>query len=114
MLAASGALRVCFGPAFEDEVGFERNRTKVVDGDVAGHRHDIAMAIGLAHGFIEQCGDDASVHVAGWPLKLPSEINTAEDALVFVNEELELKAGRVVLAAAKAAVQGAMRQRNFA
>ena len=114
MLAAAGAFRICFGPSFEDEIGFEWNRAKIVDGDVARHGDDVAMAIGLAHGLVEQRSDDASVRVAGRSLKLPSELETAEDAIVLVDEELQMKAGRIVLAAAKAAVQFAVRQRNFA
>ena len=78
MLAAARAVGVVFGPAFEDEIGFERNRPEIVDGHVARHGDDIAMAVGLAHGFIEHRSDDAAVCVAGRSLELRGEAHTAE------------------------------------
>ena len=32
---------------------------------MSGHGEDIEGAVELAHGFVEECGDDASVDVAG-------------------------------------------------
>ncbi len=33
---------------------------------MAGHGEDVEGAVELAHGFVEESGDDASVDVAGW------------------------------------------------
>ena len=52
--------------AGEDEWLVERGGAEVVDLHVAGHGEDVERAVELAHGFVEQGGDDASVDVAGW------------------------------------------------
>lgn len=86
----------------------------IVDGDMARHGDDSAMAIGLAHGFVEQRGNDAAMRVAGRSLELRGEMEVAEDAIGFVDEEFQAKSGMVVLPAAEAAVEAAMCQRDSA
>ncbi len=49
----------------EGEGGVERCGTEVVDGHVAGHGEEAEGTVELAHGFVEQGGDDAAVDVAG-------------------------------------------------
>ena len=78
MLPAAGAPGVLFGPAFQDEIGMERNGAAVVDGHVARHSDDVAETVGLAHGFVEQGSDDAPVRVSGGPLELRGEAETAD------------------------------------
>lgn len=114
MFPASGALDVGFGPPFKDKVCCERNGTEVVDGDVARHGDDAMVAIGLAHGFIEQCGDDAAVGVARGSLELLAEVEAAEDAVVIIDKEFQTKPSMIVRATPEAALERAMRQRDFA
>ena len=92
----------------------ERNGPEIVDGNVASHGNDVAVPICLAHGFIEQRGYDAAVRMTRRPLELRSEMDMTEDAIVLINEELEAKSRTVILPAAEAAVEHAMRQGNFA
>lgn len=112
MLSSAFAGGVALGAAFEEEAGFERDGKVIVDGDVARHRGDIAVTIGLAHGFVEQGGDDAAVRVAGRALELRGEIHAADDAVLFVDEELQVESYGVGFAASEAAIQGAVRERN--
>jgi hypothetical protein len=67
-LAIGGA--VGFGGAVEmagdkDERLIERHGAEVIDLHVAGHGEDVEGAVKLAHGLVEECGDDAAVNVAG-------------------------------------------------
>ncbi len=49
----------------EDQRLIERHGPEVIDLHVAGHGEDVERAIELAHGLVEERGDDASVDVAG-------------------------------------------------
>jgi hypothetical protein len=51
--------------------------------------------------------------VAGRSLELRGEMDMTEDAIVF-DDKCQAKSGGVVLPAAEAAVEGAVRQRDFA
>ena len=113
MLPAAGAPGVLFGPAFQDEIGMERNGAAVVDGHVARHSDDVAEAVGLAHGFVEQGSDDAPVRVSGRPLELRGEADTAEDTLFFIDKEFQMETRRIVVATTEAAVQRPVRQGKF-
>ena len=42
-----------------------RSGAEVVDLHVPGHGEYVERAVEFAHGFVEQCGDDAAVDVAG-------------------------------------------------
>ena len=53
-------------PADKDEWLEERRGAKVVDFHVASHSDDVEGAVELAHGFVEEGGDDATMDVAGW------------------------------------------------
>jgi hypothetical protein len=114
MFAAACTVRVGFRPTLKHEIGLERNRTEVVDGDVTRHRDDIAVTIGFAHSLIEQGSNDAAMCVAGRSLELRAKMDAAENAIFFIHKELQVQTGGVVLAAAEAAIEGAMRQRDFA
>ena len=113
MLPAAGAPGVLFGPAFQDEIGMERNGAAVVDGHVARHSDDVAETVGLAHGFVEQGSDDAPVRVSGRPLELRGEAETAEDTLFFIDKELQMETCRIVVATTEAAVPRPVRQGKF-
>jgi hypothetical protein len=51
-------------PADENERLVEGNGAEVIDLHVAGHGEDVQRAIELAHGFVEERGNDAAVDVA--------------------------------------------------
>jgi hypothetical protein len=108
------AVEIAFRPAFEDEITFEWNGAEIVDGHVARHGGDVAMTVGLAHGFIKHRSDDAAVCVPGRPLELSGQAYTAEDALLIIDEKLQVESGIIVVAATEAAVQRAVRKRLFA
>ncbi len=73
-----------------------------------GHGDDAELPIGLAHGFVEECRDNASVYVAGRTFEASRDAHVAYDAMLVVNEKFETKAGAVLLSAAEAVVQGAV------
>jgi hypothetical protein len=49
----------------EDERLVERGGAEVVDLHVTGHSENVEGAVEFAHRFVEECGDDAAVDVAG-------------------------------------------------
>ncbi len=73
----------CFGPVFaalaanHAALHADRraggNRAAVVDLHLASHGGDAAGADSLAHGLVKQCGDDASVQIAGMALESARE-----------------------------------------
>ncbi len=86
----------------------EGNGAEVVDLQVAGHSEDIAGAVGLAHGLVEQSRDDAAVGVAGRSGKAAGEAGVADDVASFVDEEAEAHAGGIGESAAEAVVECAV------
>ena len=74
-------------------------RPKVVDLHVASHRKDVERAVELAHGFVHQGGDDASVYIAGWPFVKTSELQMCCGGDLFVIDgEGEVEALRIIRA----------------
>jgi len=73
-LAAGGAFpaEVARG---EGEWGVEGCGAEVVDLEVAGHGEDVEGAVELAHGLVEEGGDDAAVDVAGRALMELGEVD---------------------------------------
>jgi hypothetical protein len=94
--------------ADQDERLVERGGTEIVDLHVAGHGDDIERAVELAHGFVEESGDDAAVDVAGWALVHAVELEMRGGGDGFgvgrVGGEDEVEALRVGGAAAEAVV----------
>src|SRR6201987_2364201 len=80
---------------------------------MARHGDDIAVTIGLAHGVVEQCGDDPAMGMAGRSLELRGETEAAEDALLFIDKELQVKANVIVVAATETAVERAVCEGKF-
>ena len=80
---------------------------------MARHGDNVAVTIGLAHGFVEQRGYDASMRVAGRTLELRGETEAAQDALLFIDEELQVKASVIVVAATETAVERAVGEGKF-
>jgi len=86
----------------------ERGGFKVVDFHVAGHGEDVERTIELAHGFVEECGDDASVDVAGRAFVHAIELEMCSGSDVFgiggVGGEDEVETLGIGRAAAEAVV----------
>jgi hypothetical protein len=107
---------LCFGPVFAalaaDYAALQANgraggnRAAVVDLDVAGHGSKTQCADGLAHDFVEQCGDDAAVQIAGVAFECIRNRHKADDRSVLGEKEFELQTAGVCRAAAEAAVAG--------
>jgi hypothetical protein len=72
------------------------------------------MTVGFTHGFVKQGGYDAAVGVAGRSLELFGQSDAAEDALLVIDEELQVESGVIVVAATEAAVECAVGQWDFA
>lgn len=96
----------------ESERLAEGNGAKVLDFEMAGHSEDAAGAVGFAHGFVEEGGDDAAVGVAGRSGKAAGEAEVADDVFVGIDEEFEAKAGGVIEPAAEAVIEGSVGQRS--
>jgi hypothetical protein len=92
VVAAAGGSSVAAG---EGERLAEGDWAEIVDFDMAGHGEDAAGAVGFAHGFVEEGGDDASVGVAGRADEAAGETEMRDDVTVGIDEELEAEAGRV-------------------
>lgn len=90
----------------------ERHRPEIIDLHLPGHGYDSPGAIRLAHGFIEQGGNNAAVRVSGRTGKPLGEARVANDRTGIIDEETQPKAGAVLLAAAEAVMQRAMGERG--
>jgi len=90
----------------EGERGVERGGAEVVDLEMAGHGEYGEGAVELAHGLVEEGGDDAAVDVAGRTLMEFGEVDDGLGDGVFgvrgVEGELEVQALGVGGAAAEA------------
>lgn len=98
--------------AFETNGRSAGNRASVVHLHVAGHADDVAGADGLAHGFVEQGGDNAAVHIAAWAFEGVGDRRQADDRTVFGEHEFEMEADRVCGSATEAAIVRGVRKRG--
>ena len=110
-LAVRGAVWLCGSVEMagdEDERLVERGGAEVVDLHMTGHGEDVKRAVELAHGFVEERGDDSAVDVAGWALVHAVELDIGDGGDVpgvrGVGGEGEVKALRVGGAAAEAVI----------
>ena len=109
-----GIQDVGFGPMFAaltaKDAALEPNRRArghgafVVNFHVAGHAHYLVRADGLAHGLIEQSGDDAAVHVAARAFIRIGNLRKAYYRTVVGKHEIEMQSGWTFLTAAEASV----------
>ena len=109
VVAAAGGSSVAGG---EGERLAEGDGAEVVDVEAAGHGEDAAGAVGFAHGFVEEGGDDASMGVAGRSGEAGGEASVADDVPGLIREKAEAQAGAVFEAAAEAVVEGAVGERG--
>lgn len=90
----------------------ETDGAEVLDLEMARHGEDAAGAVGFAHSFIEEGGDDAAVGVAGGTGEAAGESEVADDILIRIDEEFEAEAGGVLQSAAEAVVEGTVGERG--
>ncbi len=76
-------------PGGQREPHSQGNRPEVLDGHVARHGNDAARAVGLAHGLIQQRGDNAAVSVAGGSGEAAGEARVADYAAVPGGEKFQ-------------------------
>jgi hypothetical protein len=89
--------------AGEDKRLVNRGRAEIVDLHVTGHGEGIQRAVELAHGFIHEGGDDASVDVAGRAFMKARELEVRGGGdCCWVEVEGEMEALRVVRATGEA------------
>jgi hypothetical protein len=89
--------------ADEDERLVERGGAKVVDLHMPSHRKDIERTVELAHGFIHESGDDASVDITGRTFVETGELQVCCSGDLFVIDgEDEVEALRIIRAAGEA------------
>src|ERR1017187_2124405 len=87
-------------PAFGDERLGERHRPDVIHLHGCGDCNDIAQLADLAHGFVEDSGDDAAMRVRRWPFKAIGQREVTDKAKTrLVEVKLQLQTAVVVGAA---------------
>lgn len=99
-------------PGRECERNAERHGTDIVDFHLPGHSDNASGAIRLAHGFVEQGGNDAAMRVSGGAGKTFAEPRMADDGSGVVDKEPQAQAGAILLSAAETVVQRAMGERS--
>ncbi len=78
----------------------ERDGLEVIDGHLAGNGDDVPQHVHLAHGFVEDGGDDAAVGVSGRAGVALAESEAADEAIaLFVVGEAQAHAVGIVFAA---------------
>jgi hypothetical protein len=90
---------------FGDERLTERNRAQIFDLHFASECDDVAELVGLAHGFVEDRRDNASVSVAGRSYVAFGQLETGHEAAMgFVELEVEMHAVGIIWAATEAMI----------
>ena len=83
----------------------KRNRFKVFDRHLFGQRDHVAELVYLAHGIVEDGGDDPAMAMAGRSRITLAETKAAYEGLaLFVEREFQAHTVRIVLSASKAVV----------
>jgi hypothetical protein len=76
---------------------------------VTRHGGEAVGTDGLAHGFVKQSCDDSAMQVALWALIVVRNFSEADNGAIFSQEEFEVQADRIGLAAPEAAILGGVR-----
>ena len=95
---------VMIDAAFEADGRAGGNGTLVVNFHVARHAHDVMRAHRLAHGFVEQGGNDSPVHKPARSFEGVRDRCHADDRAVLGEHELQVQPNAVRGSAAKATV----------
>src|ERR1035437_873174 len=83
-------------PSFDNERFEQRYRLQVGDFHLTRQGNQTVQLVYLAHGFVEDGGDDASVGMGRGPDKAPLQAKAAEEALAFlVEHKLQPESGLV-------------------
>ena len=91
--------------AFDAERLVQRDGLEIFDGHFARERNHLVQLIDLAHGVVEDAGDDAAVAVAGRSGIAVAEPEVADEGLTgLIEDELEVHALGIVWAADEAVV----------
>src|SRR5438045_760273 len=98
--------------AFEANGRTAENRAPVVHLHVTCHTYHVAGADGLAHGFVEQGGDDAAVEKAARAFERVGDCRHADHGTVVGQHEFEMQTGRICRAAPETAIMCGMRERG--
>jgi len=92
-------------PAFDVQRFVQRDGLEVFDGHFFGQGDYVAELVYLAHGVVEDGGDDAAVAVAGRAGVALAQTELADEGLAgFVEGEPEAHAVGIVLAAGEAVI----------
>jgi hypothetical protein len=83
----------------------QRHGLEILDFHGSGERQHVAKLVHLAHGFIQDRGDNAAVSIAGRPGVFARQLEVADGLTgFFVQRELQAHTLRIIVAAAKAMV----------
>ena len=92
-------------PALDAQRFVQRDGLEIFDGHLFGEGNDVVELVDLAHGIVEDAGDDAAVAVAGRSGVTLAEAEAADEGLAFfVEDEFEAHAVGIVLSADEAVV----------
>jgi len=92
-------------PAFDTERFVQGDRLQIFDIHFLGQGDDVAELVYLAHGVVEDGGDDAAVAVAGRAGVALAETEFADEGLALLVEcELQAHTVGIVLAAGEAVI----------
>lgn len=95
-------------PRGQSERNAEGYRPQIFDLHLPSHGHYAPRPVGLAHGLVEQGGDDPAVGVSWRSGKAAGESRMTNNGAGIVDEEAEPQAGAILLPASEAVVQSAM------
>jgi hypothetical protein len=100
-----GASFLFYFAAFDAQRFVQRDGLEIFDSHFTGEGDDVMQLVDLAHGVVEDAGDDAAVAVAGRSGVATAEAEAAHEGLaLFVKDELEAHAIGIVHAADEAVV----------
>jgi len=99
-------------PRGQREQNAEGHGPEVIDIHLPRHGDDTAGPVRLAHGLIEESGNDAPMRVSGRSGKTAGESRMANNIAGPIDKEVKPQSGAVLLAAAEAMVQRAMGKRR--
>ena len=97
-------------PRLQPDRRLRWHRPQIIHLHVARHGHNAVRTYRLAHGLVQQRGDDAAVEQPVRPFKHVAYLRQRNHLPVIGQKELEMQPDRVGFAAAKTAVLRGMRQ----
>lgn len=90
---------------FDAQGSVKRDRLQIVDRDLGGESNDVTALVDLAHGLVEDGGDDAAMAVSRRSGVTLAKTKAAKESIsLFVVDEFHAHAARVVGSAGEALV----------